>query len=145
MSKLSELTAASNVGRSDLLYVVQANSSKKANASVLFENLFDPVLKGNVSLDSTVQLLASPGIIDLTKPVTHLTVSAANGTITIPNATKTNQIKIITMISAAGGTYTISSNIAAGANVSFNAVGDTATLLYTNSKWFVIGGTASIT
>jgi hypothetical protein len=35
-------------------------------------------------------------------------------------------------------------NIARGANVRFANVGDTATLMYTNHKWFMIGGTASI-
>ena len=52
------------------------------------------------------------------------------------------------MTSTAGGTYTIngaSNNIAASANIVFNAVGKTAQLLYTNSKWFMVGGSATLT
>jgi hypothetical protein len=102
------------------------------------------VLKGNVAFDSSAQLLASPGIIDLTKTITHLSADASGGTLIIP-AGKSNQIKILTMISNAGGTMAIRSNVANSANVLFNNVGDTATLLYTNNKWFMIGGTASLT
>jgi hypothetical protein len=143
-SKVSELTSATSVGGSDLLYLVQSNTSKKLSASTLFQNLGNVVLKGNVALDSSVQLLASPGIIDLTKTVTHLSSDASGGTLVIP-AGKVNQVKILTMISNSGGTLAIRANVANSANVEFNAVGDTATLLYTYNKWFMIGGTASLT
>lgn len=143
-SKVSELTSATSVGGSDLLYLVQSGTSKKIPASTFFENMGNVVLKGNVAFDSSAQLLASPGIIDLTKTITHLSADASGGTLIIP-AGKSNQIKILTMISNAGGTMAIRSNVANSANVLFNNVGDTATLLYTNNKWFMIGGTASLT
>lgn len=143
-SKVSELTSATTVGGSDLLYLVQSNTSKKVTAATLFSNAANVTLKGNINLDSSTQLLASPGNIDLTKPITHLSSDAGGGTIAIPTGTA-GQIKVVVMIATAGGTYTIGSNIANNANVVFNAVGDTATLLYTNNKWFVIGGTASLT
>ena len=143
-SKVSELTSATSVGGSDLLYLVQSNTSKKVSATTFFENLGNVVLKGNVAFDSSVQLLASPGIIDLSKTITHLSADASGGTLVIP-AGKASQIKILTMISNSGGTLAIRANVANSANVEFNAVGDTATLLYTNNKWFMIGGTASLT
>lgn len=143
-SKVSELTSATSVGGSDLLYLVQSGTSKKIAASTFFENMGNVVLKGNVAFDPSVQLLASPGIIDLTKTITHLSADASGGTLII-TAGKLNQIKILTMISNAGGTLAIRSNVANSANVEFNTVGDTATLLYTNNKWFMIGGTASLT
>lgn len=143
-SKVSELTSATSVGGSDLLYLVQSNTSKKISASTFFENMGNVVLKGNVSLDPSVQLLASPGIIDLTKTITHLSADSSGGTLILP-AGKSNQIKILTMIANAGGTLAVRANIANSANVEFNTIGDTATLLYTNNKWFMIGGTASLT
>jgi proline racemase len=143
-SKVSELTAATSVGGSDTLYLVQTNTSKKVTAATLFASAANVTLSGNVNFESGVQLLASPGIIDLKKPVTHLSSDASGGTIVIPAGT-VNQVKIIAMISTAGGTYTIRSNVANSANVVFNNVGDTATMMYTNNKWFVIGGTASLT
>lgn len=143
-SKVSELTAATTASGSDVLYLVQSGTSKKITLATLFANASNVTLKGNVAVDSNVHLMGSPGVIDLTRPVTHLSSDASGGTIFIP-AGNSSQIKIIAMIATSGGTYTISSNIAANANVVFNAVGDTATLLYTNNKWFVIGGTASVT
>jgi len=143
-SKVSELTSATSVGGSDQLYLVQSNTSKKVTAATLFANAANVTLKGNINLDSSVQLLASPGIIDLTKPVTQLSADASGGTLILPSGT-TNQIKVIVMVGNAGGTLAIRSNVVNGANVEFNSVGDTATLLYTFNKWYVIGGTATIT
>lgn len=143
-SKVSELTAATSVGGSDLLYLVQSNTSKKVTVANLFANAGNVTLKGNVNLDPNVQLLSAPGIIDLNKQVTHLSVDATGGTLVIPGGSS-SQLKILAMISSGGGTYTISSNIANSSNVVFNNVGDTATLLYTNNKWYMIGGTASLT
>ena len=143
-SKVSELTAATSVGGSDIFYLVQSNSSKKVTASTLFENVSNVTLKGNVLLDSSVQTLSAPGVINLNKLVTHLNSDASGGSLTI-GAGNTNQIKIICMTATSGGSYTMSSNIAGSGIVTFDQVGDTATLLYTNNKWFVIGGTANVT
>jgi hypothetical protein len=143
-SKVSELVSATSVGGSDQLYIVQSSTSKKVTAAVLFANAANVVLKGNINLDTTVQLLASPGTIDITKQITHLSADASGGTLILPTGTD-KQIKILAMTATAGGTYTVTTNVANSANVVFNNVGDTATLLYTNNKWFVIGGTASLT
>lgn len=143
-SKVSDLTSATSVGGSDYLYLIQSNTSKKVTASTLFSNMSNVTLKGNVAFDSSVQLLASPGIIDITKTITQLSCDATGGTCTIP-AGEASQIKIIVMTANTGGTMALRSNIANSANVEFNAVGDTATLLYTNNKWFMIGGTATLT
>lgn len=143
-SKISELTSATSIGVSDLLYVVQSNTSKKVTAGTLFANAANVVFSGNINLDTTVQLLSSPGAIDIKKQITHLNADATGGLLTIPPGTN-SQLKIIVMIANAGGTYYLTSNIANSGNIIFNNVGDTATLLYTDSKWFVTGGTASIT
>ena len=146
-SKISELTSATSIGVSDLLYVVQSNTSKKLTTAVLFANAANVTLKGNINLDSSVQTLSTAGAITLTSPITHLSADASGGAVTIPVGT-TNQLKYIVMTSTAGGTYTIngaSNNVAANANVVFSAVGKTAQLLYTNSKWFMVGGSATLT
>jgi len=143
-SKVSELTSATSVGVADQFYVVQSSTSKKVTAAVLFANAANVTLKGNVNLDSSVQAITSAGtLIDLTKPVTHLTADASGGSLAIPAGT-TNQIKYITMIATSGGSYAISANIANSQTITFSAVGKTAQLLYTNSKWHMVGGTASI-
>ncbi|NBP02879.1 MAG: hypothetical protein EBU90_22740 [Proteobacteria bacterium] len=108
-SKVSELTAATTVGGSDLLYLVQSNDSKSVTAATLFANASNVTLNGNVNFQSGIQLLASPGIIDLKKPITHLSSDASGGIVVIPAGT-INQVKIVAMISTSGGSYTIRSN-----------------------------------
>lgn len=143
-SKVSELVSATSAGGSDTLYLVQSNTSKKITVANFLGNAGNVTLTGNINVGGTPQSLAAPGIISLTTPITHLTVDAVGGTISIPSGT-TGQMKYIMLISSSGGTYTISSNIAGGANVRFDNTGDSATLLYTNNKWFVVGGTANVT
>ena len=144
-SKLSELTSATSVGGSDSLYLVQSNTSKKVTASTLFANAGNVTFLGNINVGGTPQSLAAPGIIALTTPITHLIVDATGGILSIPAGT-TGQKKYLLMTSASGGNYIINNaNVAGNGNVKFDSVGDTATLLYSNSKWFVIGGTANVT
>jgi hypothetical protein len=142
-SKVSELTSATSVRGSDVLYLVQSNTSKKVTAATLFSNLSNTTLRGTVSLDPTVQLLAAGGIVNITNTITHLSADSSNANLTIP-AGESSQVKVITMIATAGGAYKLTGNIAGAANVIFNQVGDTATLLYTLNKWHVIGGTADV-
>jgi monoamine oxidase len=143
-SKVSELTSATSVGVADFLYLVQSDTSKKVTAAVMFANAANVTLKGNINLDSSVQTISTAGtMVDLTKPVTHLAADASGGSIAIPSGTA-NQIKYITMISTSGGSFAISSNIANSQTITFSAVGKTAQLLYTNSKWHMVGGTATI-
>jgi len=144
-SKVSELTSATSVGVSDFLYLVQSDTSKKVTPATLFANAANVTLKGNINLDSTVQTISSSGTsIALTMPITYLVAPAGSGSIAIPSGT-TNQVKYIVMTSTAGGgTYTISANIAGSKSILFNEVGDSAQLLFTNTKWYMVGGTASI-
>lgn len=143
-SKVSELTSATSLGGADVFYVVQSNTSKKITAAKVFENAANVTLKGNINIDPSVQTLGAAGVIDLTKPVTQLSVGASNGTLTLPTGTA-GQIKILVMVASSGGTYNVYGNVAASANISFNNNGDTATLLFTNNKWYMIGGTANVT
>lgn len=143
-SKVSELTAATSVGGSDLFYLVQSNTSKKITAASLFSNMSNVTIKGSVNLDNSVQLITAPAIVDLSKSITHLAVDASGGDCPLPAGTP-QQIKIVCMLSTAGGTMRLVGNVINNGNVVFTHAGNTATMLYTNNKWFVIGGTAKVT
>jgi len=143
-SKVSELTSATSLGVSDLFYVVQSNASKKITTATMFANAANVTISGNLNFQSSVQLVTTAGTkIDLTKPISHLAADASGGTIFIPAGT-TNQVKYLVMISTSGGSFSISSNVANSQTITFSANGKTAQLLYTNSKWYMVGGTASI-
>ena len=143
-SKVSELTSATSLGVSDLFYVVQSNASKKITTGTMFANAANVTISGNLNFQSSVQLVTTAGTkIDLTKPISHLAADASGGTIFIPAGT-TNQVKYLVMISTSGGSFSISSNVANSQTITFSANGKTAQLLYTNNKWYMVGGTASI-
>lgn len=144
-SKVSELTAATSVGGSDVFYIVQNSTSKKITASTLFSNLGNVTLSGNINIGGTNQSLGAPGIISLTVPVTELTVDGVGGTLQLPEGTN-GQVKIVVLKASSGGTFVINfANVAGNGNVTFDTVGDTATLQYITNKWYVIGGTANVT
>jgi hypothetical protein len=144
-AKVSELTSATSAGGSDVLYLVQTNASKKISVANFFGNISNPTFTGNVVVGGTPQTLGAPGIININTPITQLSADAIGGILQIPSGAQ-GQTKYLVMTATAGGSYTIAtSNIAGNATVTFDNVGDTSTLLYTNSKWFVVGGTANVT
>ena len=143
-SKVSDLTSATSAGGSDVLYLVQSNTSKKITVANLFGNISNPTLSGNIIIGGTPQTLGSPGIVNITTPITHLSADATGGTLQIPAGTQ-GQFKLLTMTATAGGSYTVAtSNIAGNTNIVFDAVGDTVLLYFTNSKWAPVASSAAL-
>jgi len=140
-SKLSELTAATQVNKADAMYLVQSGVSKQVTTSTLFAGITDPTIKGNIVLGGAPQDMTSAGAVNITTPITYLGVGSSQSTISIPNGAN-GQVKVLLTTSTANGSFTLNTNVANSANIIFSNVGDTATLLYTNNKWFMIGGTA---
>jgi len=141
--KVSELVEATQVNPADSMYIVQGGVSKQISVASFFADISDPTLKGNVIIGDTPQTLSSGGIVSITTPITYLSISGTPDTISIPNGVS-GQIKIIVTTLSVGGSYTLTSNIANGSGVRFSSNGHTATLMYTNSKWYMIGGTATV-
>jgi hypothetical protein len=141
--KISELVAATATNPNDLLYLVQSNTSKSITVANFLADLTDPNLQGNIKITGTPQTLSAGGAVDITTPTTYLNVGGTAAAISIPDGAN-GQIKVIVTTVASGGSYLLGYNIARGANVRFANVGDTATLMYTNHKWFMIGGTALV-
>jgi len=141
--KISELVAATATNPNDLLYLVQSNTSKSITVANFLADLTDPNLQGNIKITGTPQTLSAGGAVDITTPTTYLNVGGTAAAISIPDGAN-GQIKVIVTTAASGGSYLLGYNIARGANVRFANVGDTATLMYTNHKWFMIGGTALV-
>ena len=141
--KISDLVAATATNPNDLLYLVQSNTSKSITVANFLADLTDPNLQGNVKITGTPQTLSSAGVVSITTPTTYLNIGGTPADISIPNGAN-GQIKIILTTVSSGGSYSLKNNIANGANIRFANVGDTATLMYSNHKWFMIGGTASV-
>lgn len=144
-SKVSDLTSATSVGGSDLLYLVQSNTSKKITADSFFGNTGNVTFKGNINIGGSVQTLATAGLINLSTPITDLQALNVTGSLILPTGTS-GQIKYLVMSAQSeSGNYTISSNVSGNATITFDHTGDTAQLMFYGTKWFMVGGTANVT
>jgi len=86
---------------------------------------------------SSTQALSGAGAVDLTNAITEVTTTGTDA-LTLGNGVE-GQIKIITMVSD-GGEGTLTPTALTGySTIKFNDVGDSCTLIFTNSSWSIIG------
>lgn len=141
--KFSELTAATAAAGADTLAIVQGTESKKLTVASLFADISTPVKFNDKIKIGDENVMTALGTVVTTTNITLLSNLDSAGNLSI-NDGDPGQVKIIIMASNTGG-HTITLQ---GANVnndiSFDAAGESATLLYTNSKWYFIGGTATV-
>jgi len=87
-------------------------------------------------LASSTQSLSGAGAVSLTESITEIT-NGGSEAITLAAGVE-GQIKFLTYISGAGTSTLTPSPLAGGTTIAFDAVGETATLIYTNSSWQII-------
>ena len=123
------------------------------SASFMLDVIADATTGGSIQSAgwlsfSTNDTRAGAGAIGVTTPVTFLTNSSGANALTIGNGTN-GQIKILVATNIAGGsmTFTSQSNVQlpnGGTILTFDNTGDSATLMYVNSKWHMIAGSAGV-
>ena len=87
--------------------------------------------------------MTAAGEIITTTNITYISNPDDDGNYTLGDGVD-GQIKIVIMTSnTSSKTCTLQGSTMAR-DVAFDAAGETATLLYTNSKWYFIGGTATV-
>ena len=144
-SKLSELTAATAAAATDTTYLVQSSTSKQITVANLFGNVATPVQFTDSIQIGDHNTITAAGAISTAYNVTYINNPSGGGTCSI-GAGLDGQVIIIIMSSNSGG-HTIQVSGANVANtISFDAAGESATLLYDTglSKWFFIGGSATV-
>ena len=101
---------------------------------------------GAVTVNSTfdtgvvlgTQSLSGAGAVDITNAYTNLTTTGATQALTLANGT-VGEIKVIAH-AVDGGSAVLTPTTAIGfSTITFTAVGDTATLVYTSAGWAIIG------
>jgi hypothetical protein len=95
---------------------------------------------GNVTGDifASVQSLSGAGAVSLTDMMTSLTTTGASQALTLANGA-VGQVKIITH-TVDGGSAVLTPTTAIGfTTITFTAVGDTASLIYTAAGWAITG------
>jgi len=143
-AKLSELTAATSAAASDSMYLVQSSTSKKITVANLFADIDTPAVFGDKIQIQDSETVTEAGALSVTTNITLITNPSGSGNLTI-GVGSDGQIKIIIMTSNTGSTTMTLTGSNVEGDVEFDAAGDTATMIYTNSKWYMIGGTATIT
>jgi len=86
---------------------------------------------------SKVQTLTGAGVVSVVTPTTHLVTTGANA-VTLANGQE-GQTKYIIMKTDAGDATLTPASFANGTTVTFDDVGDSVELFFTNSKWHIIG------
>ena len=91
----------------------------------------------------TVQDLTGPGAVDVTSEITHV-ISTGTDALTLADGYDGQQ-KFIVAQSVAAGTATLTpTTLRNGTTLTFDTTGDSAHLLFTNSGWYFMGGTATL-
>jgi hypothetical protein len=100
-----------------------------------------PVANGGTGASGTVQALSGPGAVNITSLATAFTSTAAGNALTLADGAQ-GQIKtIIYVAEAAGGDTGVltPTNLGSATTITFNAVGDSVTLQFAGTDWWVVG------
>jgi len=100
-----------------------------------------PVANGGTGASATVQALSGPGAVDITSLATAFTSTATGNALTLADGAQ-GQIKtVIYVAEAAGGDTGVltPTNLGSATTITFNAVGDSVTLQFAGTDWWVVG------
>ena len=143
-SKLTELTAATSAAAADSLYLVQSSTSKSITNANFFASIATPVSFGDTVSIGDHETVTGAGVLAADKNVHVITNPGSSGTLTLPTGA-TGQLKIIVMSSNTSAvTMTLDDSDLGHDTITFNNAGDTTTLIYAASKWWSIGGSATV-
>lgn len=99
------------------------------------------VASGGTGASATVQSLSGPGAVNITSLATAFTSTAAGNALTLADGAQGQLKTIIYVAEAAGGDTGIltPTNLGSATTITFNAVGDSATLQFAGTDWWVVG------
>jgi hypothetical protein len=100
-----------------------------------------PVANGGTGASAAVQALSGAGAVDITSLATAFTSTAAGNALTLADGAQGQLKTIIYVAEAAGGDTGVltPTNLGSATTITFNAVGDSVTLQFAGTDWWVVG------
>ena len=100
-----------------------------------------PVANGGTGASGAVQALSGAGAVNITSLATAFTSTAAGNALTLADGAQ-GQIKTVIYVAEAAGGDTgllTPTNLGSATTITFNAVGDSVTLQFAGTDWWVVG------
>ena len=99
------------------------------------------VANGGTGASATVQSLSGAGAVNITSLATAFTSTATGNALTLADGAQGQLKTIIYVAEAAGGDTGVltPTNLGSGTTITFNAVGDSVTLQFAGTDWWVVG------
>ena len=141
--KISALTAMTAPATADFLHIIDDNSGTYTNQKVTLTTLFQNVPTFVAFTDTVATSAADSLAIPITASLVHKTTGSDAEALTVAAGTQ-GQLLMIVLIVDGGGTLTIAASSSVADTIAFADAEDTAQLLFTNSKWHFMGGTATV-
>ena len=141
--KISALGAMTAPAAADFLHVIDDNSGTYTNQKVTLTTLFQNVPTFVAFTDTVATSAADSLAIPITASIVHKTTGSDAEALTVAAGTQ-GQLLMIVLIVDGGGTGTIAASSSVADTIAFADAEDTAQLLFTNSKWHFMGGTATV-
>ena len=100
-----------------------------------------PVANGGTGASGTVQALSGPGAVNITSLATAFTSTAAGNALTLADGAQGQLKTVIYVAEAAGGDTGVltPANLGSATTITFNTVGDSVTLQFAGTDWWVVG------
>jgi hypothetical protein len=100
-----------------------------------------PVANGGTGASATVQALSGPGAVNITSLATAFTSTASGNALTLADGAQGQLKTVIYVAEAAGGDTGVltPANLGSATTITFNNVGDSVTLHFAGTDWWVIG------
>jgi len=100
-----------------------------------------PVANGGTGASATVQALSGAGAVNITSLATAFTSTGAGNALTLADGAQGQLKTIIYVAEAAGGDTGVltPTNLGSGTTITFNSVGDSVTLQFAGTDWWVVG------
>jgi hypothetical protein len=99
------------------------------------------VANGGTGASATVQALSGPGAVNITSIATAFTSTATGNALTLADGAQGQLKTIIYVAEAAGGDTGVltPANLGSATTITFNSVGDSVTLQFAGTDWWVVG------